>query len=80
MADLAQDKAYRAGYACAMTIQWPPEVADDKRHPGPHHCPFAEGDPQRDAWLRGLRDGWRRLEEQQKARKAALAQLEKELD
>jgi hypothetical protein len=31
-------------------------VEEGQRDPGPHHCPFAEGDPQRAAWLRGLAD------------------------
>lgn len=51
---LQERKAYDAGRAL-VRVQWPEDTPVDTRL-GEHHCPFAEGDEQRDAWLRGLRD------------------------
>lgn len=55
MTRLAERKAYDAGRALPR-VAWPDDATDDQKRLGEHHCPFAEGDPQRDAWLRGLRD------------------------
>jgi len=54
----AERMAYDAGRA-SVRITWPDDdsVTDEQRRVGEHHCPFASGDPQREAWLRGLRDG-----------------------
>lgn len=49
-----EQKAYQAGRAL-LTVQWPDDTPVDTRL-GEHHCPFAAGDPQRAAWMRGLRD------------------------
>ena len=55
----------------------PGDEAEAKlRTPGVHHCPFAEGDPQRDAWLRGLRD---RLKEPTEDPATIVAAIDKEL-
>jgi truncated hemoglobin YjbI len=51
----AKSKAYSAGRALP-SVQWPEDATDEQRTPGVHHCPFAVGDPQRDEWLRGLKD------------------------
>lgn len=55
MTKKAEDKAYNAGKA-SLTIVWGPDATDEQRRPGMHHCPFAEGDPQRIAWAKGLED------------------------
>lgn len=58
MAELSKkalQKAYNAGKH-SLTIVWGPDATDDQRRPGMHHCPFPEGDPQRDEWARGLAD------------------------
>lgn len=47
--------AYKAGYALPSVV-WPDDATDDQKRVGVHHCPFAEGDPQRTHWLKGLRD------------------------
>ena len=53
--DVALEKAYKAGRALP-SVQWPDDASDEQRTPGPHHCPFSPGDPQREQWLQGLRD------------------------
>jgi hypothetical protein len=47
--------AYTAGKH-SVSIVWPEDtnVTPEQQAPGPHHCPFAEGDPQRIEWLKGL--------------------------
>ena len=49
---LERSKAYAAGRA-AHNVQWPEGTPDEVKAPGLHHCPFAEGDPQREEWLKG---------------------------
>lgn len=87
------EKAYNAGYALPTVDWSPAlamhdelgdgtGISDAKARtqlltPGPHHCPFAEGDPQRDHWLRGLRA---RLTEPAKDPAAIVADIDKELD
>ena len=51
----ALEKAYNAGHALPG-VQWPDDAPDELRTPGPQHCPFSVGDPQRERWLEGLRD------------------------
>lgn len=70
-------KAYQAGKTLP-DVQWPDdlELPPEKRVLGVHHCPFAEGDPQREMWLKGLRD---RLEEPAADPKKVLAEIKKEL-
>ena len=58
MADVSKEalgKAYKAGYALPG-IEWPQDATDEQKTPGVHHCPFSPGDPQRDEWLKGLKD------------------------
>ena len=50
-----EDQAYKAGYALPNVV-WLPDATPEQRTPGVHHCPFAPGDPQREYWLRGLKD------------------------
>lgn len=75
----AETKAYDAGRANARMTTWPDTIPEEFRMPGVRHCPFAEGDPQREPWLRGLRDGLVVQEEQDKARKSTLSEIDKEL-
>lgn len=60
MAELTKQErelAYKAGYALpAINFDALEAVPKEQRVPGVHHCPFAEGDPQREHWLRGLAD------------------------
>ena len=51
----AESMAYKAGYALPR-VTFPEEITSEHRALGLHHCPFAEGDPQRAAWARGLQD------------------------
>jgi hypothetical protein len=53
----AEEQAYNGGRSLASVTEWPDSVPAELRGPGLHHCPFAEGDPQREHWLQGLRDG-----------------------
>lgn len=77
MSAKAQRMAYDAGRALPR-VEWPDEIPVEQRQVGEHHCPFAEGDPQREAWLRGLRDS---LSEQldDKARAQLLKRIEDEV-
>ena len=75
MSESAAKKAYKAGYALP-TVVWPPDATAEQRTPGVHHCPFAPGDPQREAWLKGLRD---KLSEPTKDPSAVLKEIEGEL-
>lgn len=49
----AERMAYDAGRSLPRVL-W--DEDDDPPEIGERHCPFADGDPQKDAWLRGLRD------------------------
>lgn len=73
----AERMAYDAGRA-SVRIVWPDDATDRQRQLGEHHCPFEEGDPQREPWLRGLRDA---LTEQldDKGRASLLKRLEDEV-
>jgi hypothetical protein len=73
----AEEKAYRAG-ASLLTVIWPEDTPADTSV-GLHHCPFSEGDPQRAAWLRGLKDALKKREDEEKARRSTLAAIDKEL-
>jgi hypothetical protein len=49
--------AYKAGKH-SVSIVWPEDtnVTPEQQAPGPHHCPFAEGDPQRIERLKAVRE------------------------
>jgi hypothetical protein len=86
------EKAYQAGRALAsvnwdQAIEMHDDMGkgvgiDDAKArgrlftPGVHHCPFAEDDPQRKHWLRGLRE---RLAEPTQDPAAIIAEIDKEL-
>jgi hypothetical protein len=69
MTKLAERKAYDAGRAL-IRVDWPDDAPADQKRLGEHHCPFAEGDPQREPWLRGLRDAL--LDQSDEKERAAL--------
>jgi hypothetical protein len=49
-------KAYDAGHRLGQGgVQWPDSVPEELRSPSVRHCPFDLGDPQRGAWLKGLK-------------------------
>ena len=63
MTKQAERMAYDAGRALTRVV-WPDDATDDQKALGEHHCPFAVGDPQREPWLRGLRDSLRAEDDQ----------------
>lgn len=56
MTTKAEKMAYDAGRRLP-SFDFGEDATEEQRTLGEHHCPFERGDPQRDAWLRGVRDG-----------------------